>query len=127
MREIKFRGKRFDNGEWIEGSLLITELVGELEPPHYFICPISEEGMYRVIPESAGQFTGLYDRNGKRIFEGDLAREKSFAHVLEIVWDKEECGFMARSVMTHMCYSINNKFKIIGNIHDNPELLGETP
>ena len=70
MREIKFRGKRLDNGEWIEGDLLRML-------DHWFIFPDpAPEGIdkYAVDPATVGQFTGLKDKNGKEIYEGDVIR-----------------------------------------------------
>jgi uncharacterized phage protein (TIGR01671 family) len=68
MREIKFRGKRLDNGEWIEGDLLRMN-------GHWFIFPDPAPGgidKYEVDPATVGEFTGLKDKNGKEIYEGDI-------------------------------------------------------
>lgn len=70
MRETKFRGKRLDNGEWIEGDLLRML-------DHWFIFPDpAPEGIdkYAVDPATVGEYTGLKDKNGKEIYEGDVIR-----------------------------------------------------
>lgn len=70
MREIKFRGKRLDNGEWIEGDLLRMN-------DHWFIFPDpAPEGIdkYEVDPATVGEYTGLKDRNGKEVYEGDVIK-----------------------------------------------------
>lgn len=122
MREILFRGKRTDNGEWVYGDLthsvykIVDTCVGKYG---------SEIGMHQVDPATVGQYTGL---NG--IYEGDIVRCVSDAteHIFVVVWDPEEFGFKATNGKTN--YGSNfvylgncEEIKIIGNIHDNPELL----
>lgn len=129
MREIKFRGKRLDNGEWIEGDLLRML-------DHWFIFPNpAPEGIdkYAVDPATVGEFTGLKDKNGKEIYEGDVIRsplseDKTRPH--RIFYHTGNAAFMGALVdRKELCYLRLDqdwiyKFgkEVIGNIHDNPEL-----
>lgn len=130
MREIKFRGKRLDNGEWIEGDLLRMN-------DHWFIFPDpAPEGIdkYKVDPATVGEFTGLKDKNGKEIYEGDVIRsplsdDKTRPH--RIFYHTGNAAFMGALVdRKELCYLRLDqdwiyKFgkEVIGNIHDNLELL----
>lgn len=130
MRETKFRGKRLDNGEWIEGDLLRMN-------GHWFIfLDPAPEGIdkYAVDPATVGEFTGLKDKNGKEIYEGDVIRsplseDKTRPH--RIFYHTGNAAFMGALVdRKELCYLRLDqdwiyKFEkeVIGNIHDNPELL----
>ena len=118
MREILFRGKRTDNGEWIYGL------------PHYilddeieFICVTGKiyPNCFKVIPETVGQFTGLVDKNGVRIFEGDIV--KYYSSVYEISYIKKYTRFAGRDGSCIFAGIPLENTEVIGNIHDNPELL----
>lgn len=135
MREILFRGKRHDNGNWIYGSLY--ERVGE----RYIIPLPIITSKSKVDPESVGQFTGLVDKNGKKIFEGDIltiARKMDGMGTyyvptlaspvnVEVKWDF--CGWMWETLCEDKRYLhfpeawCHFECEVIGNIHDNPELL----
>ena len=128
MREILFRGKRTDNGEWVYGNYCIAEKLDK-SGVEYFIIEIEAEGsQYYVIPETVGQYTGLKDKNGKRIFEGDILK---FADAdgrdvyLNVVFEDgaflmEEDGVINSDLIpSYDCLGV----EVIGNIYDNPELL----
>lgn len=139
MREILFRGKRLDTGEWIEGDLLRIN-------GHVFIFPDpAPEGIdkYKVDPATVGQYTGLKDKNGDKIFEGDIVK-----------WDDQSNGRYWRFAIVKIepdiqfdcspidcingvrnssrynfrfgCFAYqdaDNYLYVIGNIHDNANLI----
>lgn len=115
MREILFRGKRIDNGEWIEGSLWLYG-----EDAHIFGGPDFPYGClwHKVDPSTAGQYTGLTDKNGKRIFEGDIVCLRT-GRCHEVKYG-DGCFYMDGTAITAKYL---DRFTVIGNIHDNPELL----
>ena len=127
-REIIFRGKRIDNGEWVEGDLLTRRNAVSNESAIIFfddehIIPRSPT----VVFETVGQYTGLKDSTGKRIFEGDIAKT-TLGWAYEVGFDAENGRFLGyfRKPFgeTFICYvGREPKATIIGNIHDNPELL----
>ena len=125
MREILFRGKRVDNGEWVEGYYFRAQRGGYdweafILKRHDFIDGIP---FYEVIPETVSEYTGLTDKNGKKIFEGDILQYRSkTGRVIGNAWGTD----------TVYGYAIDNpnldlgdysNMEVIGNIHDNPELL----
>ena len=134
MREIIFRGKRLDNGEWAEGYLYEhePELVGIVsendvpEPSKWFIARtgFADWNMPRPVefieidPSTVGQYTGLKDMNDKRIFEGDiLSLRTGRPHVVRF----EDGSFILEDSAIPISFAI--KFEIIGNIYDNPKFL----
>ena len=134
MREILFRGKRLDNGEWVDGYLYEHEpaLVGIAsendvpEPSKWFIARtgFADWNMPRpvefveVAPSTIGQYTGLADKNGKRIFEGDILSIWNESHDVVVF---EDGAFDLENTSIPIRFA--NKFEVIGNITDNPELL----
>jgi uncharacterized phage protein (TIGR01671 family) len=126
MHEILFRGKRKDNGEWVYGYYCKYGFTGQEK---HYIIPTFASALYvfDVIPETVGQDTGLNDENGKRIFKGDIL-EDSCGWIFEVIWDDENGRFLGRHSKprgdTYICYvGREPKCVVIGNIHDNPELL----
>lgn len=126
--EILFRGKRVDDGEWVCGMLCNVFKDGELELE--LAIQISDEFemlAYPVIPETVGQYTGLDDKNGVKIFEGDIVRE----HVNDYTPIYQNGIYMAYNVdkindpyvSTQFNIIWRNGCEVIGNIHDNQELL----
>lgn len=119
MREILFRGKRVDNGEWAYGDLLTCDDEMEIYSESH-----GENGGW-VIPETVGEFTGLTDENGVKIFEGDIIRRKRADgnwYNYEVFWWDNCWGIkngVSQCVIIPQC-----GVQLSGNIHDTPELLG---
>ena len=138
MREILFRGKRIDNGEWVEGYYVSKFYRTDKELSDYITIPYPDEenrgsDHFIVIPETVGQYTGLCDKNGKKIFEGDIVRieiscnGEKVTEITRVGYDYKFCGFFPmrweNSCDGCDCYFAIEEIEIIGNIHDNPELL----
>ena len=145
MREILFRGKRTDNGEWETGSLVIIR--DGCSDKEVFIADKMTGYHTPVISETVGQYTGLTDKNGVRIFEGDILRgfeypfcsnnNGEFNYFAEIVWFDDSSAFgiytlknpksNVRGILEgntdYLKYFNVDKWEVIGNIHDNPELI----
>jgi uncharacterized phage protein (TIGR01671 family) len=153
MREILFRGKRVDNGEWVEGNYIHrTKYYGDSDDAHFiltggeFDCDFYDA--FKVDPSTVGQYTGLTDKNGKKIFEGDILREpprdnwekRNYVGFEVFYHDNDACD-------SHVGWQMNrlhfygalcgadiyprsfrpiwtNRMEVIGNIYDNPELIG---
>lgn len=119
-RKIKFRGKRNKNGEWVFGYYVEDFL----SPKDAVIVNTEGEKWFFVNPESVGQFTGLHDKNGKEIYEGDVVKawkhnETSFVHEI-----KHRDGiFWFGNWNWSEFQNVFRNIEVIGNIHDNPELL----
>ena len=131
MREILFRGKRTDNGEWVEGYFVAvnskcyigqevtenTKSVSCLNGTWYGF-----DNFYEVIPETVGEYTGLTDRNNKKIFEGDIVKD-NLSVIYEIIYD--EANFQKKDIDLDYGYVLERSTDliVIGNIHDNSEIL----
>ena len=137
MRDILFRGKRVENGEWVYGSLIKLR-IGDFIVDEENTRPLVGCGEYDfnfkstvVKSDSVSEFTGLIDKNDKKIFEGDIVIDKydcerfGFVGVVEYVKGRSAFEIVNKK---HPDYVVNlgsriNSVKVIGNIHDNPELL----
>lgn len=123
MREILFRGKRMDNGEWVEGYYAPIGkyhyiLTGRLE-----LVPYLGFEHFLVNPDTVGQFTGLTDKNGVKIFEGDIVR---YGQRGKVEYNSGSAQFTLN--FTNSTYEGFDKIpfcdcEVLGNIYDNPELL----
>ena len=119
MREILFRGKRTDNGTWAYGYLFcIWERT--------YLCwgtTNDVPNMKEVIPETVGQYTGLTDKNGKRIFEGDII--EFHEEIGKIKYSDYDAAFdiIFDTWNTNFSVTDERRIEVIGNIHDNPELM----
>ena len=136
MREILFKSKRIDNGEWIEGYYVKTyNNQGKLTDRifrEFGADEGNEWGFFEIDPETLCQYTGLKDKNGKRIWENDICKMvyDGKSHTYVIVWDEEEFDFKGTNGKKN--YGRNFEYlgcceEIVrtGNIFDNPELLGQ--
>ena len=117
MREILFRGKRVDNGEWVEG---LIARIGEMG-----ISNIVEKQFDILVPvktETVGQYTGLTDKNGKKIFENDIMTDNYTDRNVKIIF---KCGefFGDGGTYGKIINSLSINDEVIGNIFDNSELL----
>jgi uncharacterized phage protein (TIGR01671 family) len=124
MRTTEFRGKNAKN-EWVTGDLLHNR--GET-----FICPDGLQSPFatpedfRVDPATVGEFTGLADKNGRKIYEGDIFKttDSNGRCLVVVEWDNENARFLGRDQRKRIWYvGREPAAEIIGNIHDNPELL----
>ena len=132
MRTIKFRGKTHGNGKWYYGSLVYSN---EINAAIYFQIGrglVKTMDWVYVIPETIGQFTGLYDCNGNKIYEGDIVEwEKDGLMYVVRFWSGmfyasvQECneGILGGFPLHALTEYEDRKCKILGNIYDNPELL----
>lgn len=139
MREILFRGKSVNSGEWVEGSLVITTIEPADDTPikHYHIEDMTigvfpnefQSGLSETVdPETVGQFTGLTDKNGKKIFEGDIVKAERICNRNSwtgcVAWWNGCFAIQGLKDGNNVpAIDLFKDYEVIGNIHDNPELM----
>lgn len=130
MREILFRGKRLDNGEWVYGSYY--HCCGTAYGATFIV--VNDFGFIEVIPHTVGQYTGLTDKNGKKIFEGDIVQYQPEYEIYPLrsfvayavhrfnypAFDLDKHDFEANGLQ---CAHEECGCEVVGNIHDSPKFL----
>lgn len=142
-REIKFRGKRVDTGEWVYGSLVKYSFHNSIDYVEQIEIVELNAHAFEVHPETVGQYTGLKDKHGIEIYEGDIIayypyegenRDTGKMHTkLFVEWDKigafvlklHPSEVTTYATISEECFDNHypHQMEIAGNIHDNPELL----
>lgn len=123
-RKIVFRGKSKRNGEWLYGDLEYNRQK-DIARIHTYNKDGMYEGQKIVDAETVGQFTGLFDKNGKEIYEGDIIRvNPTDSGIRYVKWDGKYAQFVSQMLHNEQYYLIShNDSQVIGNVHDNPDLL----
>ena len=131
MREILFRAKsNYGNvGEWEYGLVAQPHVTEDGIVTSYYFTKLCEDGhssQRTVSANTIGQYTGLTDKNGKKIFEGDIVVCELFEEIGQIAYHESEAMFMVEfdTWLTDFDHMYGTDLEVIGNIHDNPELLG---
>lgn len=131
-REIKFRGKRVNGGEWVYGMTISNGTIKRKANNVFF--EIAENKWVGVHPETLGQYTGLKDKNGKEIYEGDILQDEHDSKIMHIVrYDDSICSYTAWCPLVHDNWEKGNMISkkwinefgkiVIGNVTDNPEMV----
>lgn len=139
MREILFRGKRLQGGNWVEGYFFKSDinkreresgkatLIFTPDCDTFIMVPECHNS-FMVVSDTVGQYTGLKDKNGKKIFEGDIVKSIETKETGVVQFFPEHSAFMVwckSSNEVGFLYECTSIAEVIGNIHDNPELLEE--
>lgn len=137
MKEILFRGKHIVNGRWVQGfyferkntegkiieAVIIEDMYQQVSNGMRYMRSDLHKECFRVDPETVGQYTGLKDKNGTKIFEGDIVEYNDERGIIE--YDEDDGMYYAKIEFTLYDFStIDSRWlEVIGNIHDTPELL----
>lgn len=133
MREYLFRAKRKDGHGWVEGDFIHDRRVKTNEPVYsiWFFASENKAMQVDVDPETVGQYTGLIDKNGVKIFDGDILKD-DWMKIYTVIFTTNSCSFMVECTVAPNEYEKGRyrlgdawceTISVIGNIHDNPELL----
>jgi uncharacterized phage protein (TIGR01671 family) len=122
MRTIKFRGKRLGDNKWVYGSLISDKEKGvgimqQRENPMH--DGVAQGWCHGIQPETVGQFTGLQDKNGKDIYEGDLVQHDDWNYPFEVIFNDEKARFVCKLQTGLTQYIDYQRLEVIGNIHEN--------
>lgn len=137
-REILFRGKRIDNGEWVEGYYCIKKIVHrdgrktKVEAVCIIIANMTEKGYMcsEVNSETVGRYTGLTDKNSRKIFEGDIVKVSDSDRDDEVfdtgdISFKNGAWYLCGEILYWLDDVISFEFEVIGNLFDNPEMIAK--
>lgn len=128
MRDIEFRGKRTGNGEWVYGYYYKAKYYRTYdELCNYIIVPHPNEhnvpsSSYVIDPETVGQYIGLKDKNGTKIFEGDIVKRVWLGKmsIYQIVYDNGLASFIGQADIKFTTFDYDStEFEVVGNIYDN--------
>ena len=135
-RKTEFRGKRLDNGEWVYGDLIHTDSGETLIVTGWCYGFVFERFAHEVIPETVGEYTGLQVKNSVKVFEDDFIKTKFFGilrngvnfndfDIFQVMYSPPAFGLENERNSGWLGHAIDREtdFEVIGNIHDNPELL----
>ena len=130
-REIKFRAKKINKNEFVIGYYL-PMAEGYRHYIYLALEYLNEHSRFEIDPKTLGQYTGLNDKNGKEIYEGDIVEitQKTETLLDKVIYDNHLCGFRFEGLVNHYCDFCDwlregAEFEVVGNLFENPELLKE--